>query len=81
MTENEEELHTERKTILCIQTQDDKYIFSSDAGSSVAEIAFSIAALIKVFIRDGIVKDDREFISLVARYFADPQYDEVTEVN
>ena len=53
------------------------YEINIPQGSSIPETAFGVSAMIKTFVREKIIKDPVEFLSLVAKYLDDPQYDEV----
>lgn len=77
----EETTEPKKRLILRIEDDGEKCHFTCDKGTCVEEMAFCIAAFIKVLIRDGIIKNDTEFISLVEKYYADPQYNEVKEYN
>lgn len=55
------------------------YNFKIPEGATVNEVMFAIAALIKVLVRDGIVKTHQELIDLIKKYVEDEQYGEVTE--
>ena len=67
------------KTVLKVETDFEKstYNISADQGSSVNEMAFAVMAVIRVLVRDGKVKDKDTFISMVNKYYDDPQYKEV----
>ena len=67
------------KDLLKISFDDegDKYDIHIPQGSSVQETAFGVAAMIRCLVRDKIIKNDVEFLELLAKYLDDPQYDEV----
>lgn len=49
-------------------------------GMTVAEIAFNVMVTIRLLEQDGYIKDKEEFVSLVERYYTDPQYAPIEEV-
>lgn len=58
------------------------YEFSSPSGRSPEEVIFCIAALMKVFDRDGVMPMSMSR-DLLNKYLTDPQYEEIShnEVN
>lgn len=73
-------METTYSTVLLI-TDDGtgRYSFTSDAGKSVDEMAFGIAALAKALVRDGYIKKTDDFTKAIKKYINDPQYSEVKE--
>ena len=67
-----------KKTLLECSFDDEGgfYRFSSPSGASADEVIFCIAALIKVFDRDGIIPKDVS-LDLLNKYMTDPQYEEI----
>lgn len=49
-------------------------------GMTVAEIAFNVMVTLRILEMDGYIKDKEEFLSLVEKYYNDPQYAPITEV-
>lgn len=43
-------------------------------GMTVAEIAFDVMVTIRLLMKDGYIKDKKEFDKLVKKYFTDSQY-------
>ena len=81
--ENETEATNEpRRLVLSVSFDGDGglYSFTAPNGTSAEELAFVMAALIKVLDRDGIIPRD-EFQELVHKYLTDPQYEELKGVN
>lgn len=68
---------TERKLILAVATDGDNYYVDIPAGSNVAETAFGVHCLIRMLVRDGIIKNSKVFTDMVAKYLGDSQYGEV----
>lgn len=50
-------------------------------GMTVAEIAFNMMVTIRLLEQDCYIKDKDELISLVDKYYNDPQYAPITEVH
>lgn len=48
-------------------------------GMTVAEIAFNMMVTIRLLEQDGYIKDKDELISLVDKYYNDPQYAPIKE--
>lgn len=55
------------------------YDITVGAGMSLNEVAFSIAAAIKIFIREGFIKDSKEVIDMIQTYCNDPKYQEIKD--
>ena len=70
------------KTILQIILSEDgqQYSISASEGVSFNEVMFGMAAAIRCFVRDGVIKSPEEAITLLNRYLNDEQFAEVKEV-
>ena len=70
------------KTILQIILSEDgqKYSISASEGVSFNEVMFGMAATIRCFVRDGVIKSPEEATTLLNRYLNDEQFAEVKEV-
>lgn len=75
------ELSGMEKMVLAVSynVETDKYSIGACQGSSVSEMAFAVMVVIKTLIRDGYLKDSKEFLDKVTTYLADPQFSEVKE--
>lgn len=49
-------------------------------GMTVAEIAFDVMVTIRLLIKDGYIKNKKEFDDLVKKYITDPQYKPLNEI-
>lgn len=69
--------------MLTVSLDIDKNIYQVDVpkGSTVNEIAFNMAVVIRCLLKDKVIKDVTEMTDLVIKYCTDGQYDEVKEVN
>lgn len=69
--------------MLTVSLDIDKNIYQVDVpkGSTINEIAFNMAVVIRCLLKDGVIKDVKEITDLVIKYCTDGQYDEVKEVN
>lgn len=69
--------------MLTVSLDIDKNIYQVDVpkGSTVNEIAFNMAVVIRCLLKDNVIKDITEMTDLVIKYCTDGQYDEVKEVN
>ena len=69
------------KTILSISADDEtgSYSISVAEGSNVAETMFAVSAMIKCFVRDGIIDEAKIATDMLQKYLTDSQYDEVEE--
>lgn len=69
--------------MLAIALDTDKNVYSVDIpkGSTVNEVAFNMAVVIRCMVKDGVVKDAKEMTDLIIKYSTDSQYEEVKEVN
>ena len=67
------------KTVLAVTYDVEKDVYNIGAcqGSSVSEMAFAVMAIIRTLVRDGHIKDDKEFMDLVQKYLDDEQYGEL----
>ena len=54
-----------------------QYSINVAKGSSLQETAFCVSALVRVLVRDKVIKEPSDFLSLVIKYLDDPQYEEV----
>lgn len=70
-------------SMLTVSLDIDKNIYQVDVpkGSTVNEIAFNMAVVIRCLLKDKVIKDVTEMTDLVIKYCTDGQYDEVKEVN
>lgn len=59
--------------------EDGKYYVTAGEGSNVNECAFACAVLAKIFVKNGFIKEVKDFEDLIHKYLTDPQYDEVDE--
>ena len=57
-----------------------KYQIYIYPGMTVAEIAFNIMVTTRLLEQDGYIKDKDELISLVDKYYNDPQYAPLEEM-
>lgn len=69
------------KTILAISTNDETgyYDISVSEGSNVAETMFAVSAMIRCFVRDGVIEDAKIATDMLQKYLTDSQYEEVKE--
>lgn len=69
--------------MLAVALDIDKNVYSVDIpkGSTINEVAFNMAVVIRCMVKDGVVKDAKEMIDLIIKYSTDSQYEEVKEVN
>lgn len=69
--------------MLTVSLDIDKNIYQVDVpkGSTVNEIAFNMAVVIRCLLKDNVIKDVTEMTDLVIKYCTDGQYDEVKEVD
>ncbi len=69
--------------MLTVSLDIDKNIYQVDVpkGSTINEIAFNMAVVIRCLLKDKVIKDVTEMTNLVIKYCTDGQYDEVKEVN
>jgi hypothetical protein len=69
------------KTILSISTDDEtgNYGISVAEGSNVAETMFAVSAMIRCFVRDGVIDEAKIATNMLEKYLTDSQYDEVKE--
>lgn len=69
------------KTILSISTDSDtgEYGISVAEGSNVPETMFAVAAMIRCFVRDGIIENAEVATDMLNKYLNDSQYDEVED--
>lgn len=67
------------KELLKISFNDDtgQYNINVAQGSSLQETAFCVSTLVRVLVRDKIIKEPSDFLGLVIKYLDDPQYEEV----
>ena len=59
--------------------EDGKYYVTAGEGSNVNECAFACAILAKIFVKNGFIKEVKDFEDLIHKYLTDPQYDEVDD--
>lgn len=77
-----ENANVERTLLLAVAYEEgDKgqanYIVDIPKGSTVTETAFCVNVVIRCLIRDGIIKDSKEFVDYVLKYLDNKQYSEV----
>lgn len=73
----EEQNEVTNVDILKVSTDNEgRYSVTIEKGMSVEEVAFAMAVVIKVFGRDGVIKQE-EMLELVKKYIDDSQYQEV----
>ena len=70
------------KNILSISVNSEtgEYSISIAEGSNVPETMFAISAMIRCFVRDGIIENAEVATDMLNKYLTDSQYDEVKEV-
>lgn len=73
----------ETKNILSISVEPESgnYQISIAQGSNVAETMFAISAMIRCFVRDGIIDDANIATDMLNRYLTEEQYEEVRDDN
>ena len=59
--------------------QNSQYTIDIGQGMSIQELAFGVMVLTKILIRDGFIKNKREFDRMVTNYYKDGQYSEVPD--
>jgi hypothetical protein len=59
--------------------EDGKYYVTAGEGSNVNECAFACAILAKIFVKNGFIKEAKDFEDLIHKYLTDPQYDETDD--
>ena len=74
--------NAERKLLLAVAYEEGdngkaNYIVDIPKGSTVTETAFCVNVVIRCLVRDGVIKDSKEFIDYVLKYLDDVQYSEV----
>lgn len=69
--------------MLAVALDTDKNVYSVDIpkGSTINEVAFNMAVVIRCMVKDGVVKDAKEMTDLIIKYSIDSQYEEVKEAN
>lgn len=69
--------------MLAVALDTDKNVYSVDIpkGSTINEVAFNMAVVIRCMVKDGVIKDAKEMTDLIIKYSTDSQYEEVKEVN
>ena len=69
------------KTILSISTNTDtgEYGICVADGSNVPETMFAVSAMIRCFVRDGIIESADIATDMLKKYLTDSQYDEVED--
>lgn len=77
----QEELTEDKKLLVAVAFQEStsSYIVDIAQGSSVAETAFAVSVVARCLVRDGIIKETKEFTDLVSKYLGDPQFAEVKD--
>lgn len=74
--------NAERKLLLAVAYEEGdngkaNYIVDIPKGSTVTETAFCMNVVIRCLVRDGVIKESKEFIDYVLKYLDDVQYSEV----
>lgn len=69
------------KNILSISTDDEtgNYQIAIPEGSNLAETMFAISAMIRCFVRDGVIDNYQIAVAMLVKYLSDTQFDEVEE--
>ena len=62
---------------ISVNPENGEYKINIAEGSNVAETMFAISAMIKCFVRDGIIENAEIATKLLIKYLTDSQYDEV----
>lgn len=71
----------ETKNILSISVEPETgaYHITVAQGSNVAETMFAISAMIRCFVRDGVIDDVKVATDMLNKYLTEEQYEEVKE--
>lgn len=79
--EIKQEFVDDKKLLLAVAFSEanNSYIVDIAQGSSVAETAFGVSVIARCLVRDGIIKETKEFVDLVNKYLGDPQFTEVKD--
>lgn len=69
------------KNILSISVDDEtgNYGINIAQNSNVPETMFAVSAMIRCFVRDGIIENHKVVTDMLNKYLTDSQYDEVEE--
>lgn len=69
------------KNILSISVNQEngEYKINIAEGSNVAETMFAISAMIRCFVRDGVIENSEIATTMLIKYLTDSQYDEVKD--
>ena len=62
---------------ISVNPENSEYKINIAEGSNVAETMFAVSAMIKCFVRDGIIENAEIATKLLIKYLTDSQYDEV----
>ena len=62
---------------ISVNPENGEYKINIAEGSNVAETMFAVSAMIKCFVRDGVIKNAETATKLLVKYLTDSQYDEV----
>lgn len=62
---------------ISVNPENGEYKINIAEGSNVAETMFAVSAMIKCFVRDGIIENAEIATKLLIKYLTDSQYDEV----
>ena len=73
------EQQDERVILMAVafDAKNNTYIVDLAKGSNVAETAFAMTVVIKCLLKDGVIKQPSDMTDLIAKYLADPQYEEL----
>lgn len=62
---------------ISVNPENGEYKINIAEGSNVAETMFAVSAMIKCFVRDGVIENAETATKLLVKYLTDSQYDEV----
>ena len=62
---------------ISVNPENGEYKINIAEGSNVAETMFAISAMIRCFVRDGVIENAETATKLLVKYLTDSQYDEV----
>ena len=62
---------------ISVNPENGEYKINIAEGSNVAETMFAISAMIRCFVRDGVIENAETATKLLIKYLTDSQYDEV----
>ena len=62
---------------ISVNPENGEYKINIAEGSNAAETMFAISAMIRCFVRDGVIENAETATNLLIKYLTDSQYDEV----